>query len=594
MNESVEVGKAGRGGGLRRLLPALLALIVALAALAAWSNSFSGAFVLDDKPTITLNPAVHDLKNLTRLTKVPLAASTYSRPLPHLTFAMNYAYGGLNVTGYHVFNLAAHILAALALMGLARRTLRMPRLRDAFGAHADWLALVLALLWAVHPLQTAAVTYITQRTEVLASLFYLAALYFFARSVEGGAREKPLRALTVAACFAATASKEISASLPVLVLLYDRAFVAGTFRAAWRERKRFYLALASSWLLLAALIIRAGTMGHTALDVPGYTPLSYLAVQFVAVAKYLKLAFYPSPLIFDYGRGLHAGFGQAAPYAALVLALAGAVVAALRKNHPAGFCGALFFAVLAPTSSFFPIADPIFEHRMYLALAPVVALTVCGAAWLWGRRAGSAARPWPVYAAALILVPALATATYFRNETYHSEYALWFDAWEKNSANPRAARTLGDLAHKGNRLDEAESFYRAAYHLQPTDGDNALGLGLVELKLGKVDEARAHLEEALAANPDDPFATHALGYALLATGEKGRGLGLYARAAQGMNYDATFCLDLLRELADFNLPGPATEFARFLIADAEKRGDRQRVALFSSFLGELKGASPSQ
>ena len=95
----------------------------------------------------------------------------------NLSFALDYAVGGLNTLPYHVTNLAIHVLAGLALFGVVRRTLLLPRLRDRFGRASVPLALAVALLWAVHPLQTESVTYIVQRYESMMGLFYLVAVY---------------------------------------------------------------------------------------------------------------------------------------------------------------------------------------------------------------------------------------------------------------------------------------------------------------------------------------------------------------------------------------------------------------------------------
>src|SRR6185436_12957571 len=122
-----------------------------------------------------------------------------------------------------------------------------------FAASSLPLAASVAMLWVVHPLQTEAVTYVVQRSESLVGLFYLGTLYGFIRGVEaksGGA----WWVVTAIVCALGMATKEVMVSAPLIVFLYDRTFVAGSFRAAWRERWRVHLALAASWLLLAALV----------------------------------------------------------------------------------------------------------------------------------------------------------------------------------------------------------------------------------------------------------------------------------------------------------------------------------------------------
>ena len=154
----------------RRALP----LIIVAAAVLVYANSLDGAFVLDDDHGIEDNRRIRSLDNLDEL----LSAG---RPLLELSLALNYAYGELEPAGYHAFNILIHILVALTLYGLVRRTLLLPRLRERFGTSSHWLALAIGLLWTVHPLTTQAVTYVIQRGESMASLFYLVTLYCVVR-----------------------------------------------------------------------------------------------------------------------------------------------------------------------------------------------------------------------------------------------------------------------------------------------------------------------------------------------------------------------------------------------------------------------------
>ena len=154
-------------------------LLIALAGLAAYANSFSGSFVFDDADSIAENPTIRRLWPPGAALSPPGGGITVSgRPFLNLTLACNYALGGTNVSGYHAANLAIHVLAGLVLFGIARRTLRSNPV----------LAFAIALIWTVHPLQTESVTYIVQRAESLMGLFYLLTLYCFIRGAGAGAR----------------------------------------------------------------------------------------------------------------------------------------------------------------------------------------------------------------------------------------------------------------------------------------------------------------------------------------------------------------------------------------------------------------------
>jgi hypothetical protein len=341
--------------------------------LAAYSNSFGGPFVYDDIPAILENTTI---RNLWDAFLPPPGTTTSGRPLVNLSLALNWAAGGAAVAGYHLLNLLIHLAAGLALFGVVRRTLAK------LGQTSSVLpAAAAALLWTVHPLQTESVTYVVQRAESLMGLCYLLTIYCFIRSVDGPSGRSWCW-LAWAACLGGMASKEVMVSAPLMVWLYDRTFVAGSFRAAWLARKRFYAALASTWLLLGICVAstggnRGGTVG---LDV-GVQGWSYGLTQFRAAAHYLRLAVWPQPLVFEYGTFWESGWQAVLPSAALVLALLLGTVVALVRSPVLGFAGAWFFVMLAPTSLVPGTTQMIVEHRMYLSLAAVV-VTAAVAAWL--------------------------------------------------------------------------------------------------------------------------------------------------------------------------------------------------------------------
>ena len=172
-------GALGTAGGWRVLA---VATVLILAAVGAYWNSFNVPFLLDDQWATSQNSSIQRLGRIGEVL-LPPGGIIAGRPLLNLTFALNYAWGGTSVRGYHVVNLLIHICAGLALLGIVRRTLLLPGLRHGYGEAALPLAAFAALIWTLHPLQTEAVTYISQRAESLMGLFYLLTLYCFIRSV---------------------------------------------------------------------------------------------------------------------------------------------------------------------------------------------------------------------------------------------------------------------------------------------------------------------------------------------------------------------------------------------------------------------------
>jgi 4-amino-4-deoxy-L-arabinose transferase-like glycosyltransferase len=206
---------------------------IGLAVFVAYANTFRVPFLFDDQQSIVENPTIRSLS--WGVFSPPHDGLTVEgRPVLNFSLALNYAVSGTKVWSYHAINLAIHLLAALTFFGLVRRTLQ--RVATPVAAHATEIALAAALLWALHPLQTESVTYIVQRTESLMGLLYLLVLYGFVRGCEAE-NARGWWALSITACALGMGTKEVMVSAPLMVLLYDRTFVAGSFRAAWRQRR---------------------------------------------------------------------------------------------------------------------------------------------------------------------------------------------------------------------------------------------------------------------------------------------------------------------------------------------------------------------
>jgi protein O-mannosyl-transferase len=462
--------------------------ILAAGALAVYAGTFSVPLHYDDGPSIADNRSIRHFSGALR---PPVDATVGGRPFLNLTLAANYAVSGTGVWSYHVLNLAIHVLAGIALFGILRRTLA-PRARE----NALAIALCASLLWVLHPLQTESVTYIIQRAESLMGLLYLLTLYFFIRGAEAAAGRRIAWYFgSVGACLLGMATKEVMVSAPLIVLLYDRTFLAGGFREAWRRRRGVYLWLAATWLVVPFLVLsthgRSGTAGFgSSAPVPRYA-LS----QFPAVTHYLGLCFWPHPLNFDYGTDLAPATLRILPYVLLVTVLVAATLWALVREPALGFLGAFFFAVLAPSSSIIPVATEVMaEHRMYLPLAAVVILVVLAIFAVLGRAAV------PV---CLALAVALGTAAARRNQVYSSEQALWADAVARVPGNSRAHVILGNaLARLPGRSGEALAQFEEAVRLKPDSVEAHNNLGAAFSKLpGRLDDAIAQYEEALRLSP---------------------------------------------------------------------------------------------
>jgi tetratricopeptide (TPR) repeat protein len=490
------------------LIGAGLAIVLAVGVV--YANTLSAPFEFDDFLAITQNPTIRHLERLGDVLSSPVfATGAAGRPMVSLSLAINYALGGTNVTGYHVVNTLIHAAACLLLFGIVRRTLLRPLLRDRFGAAALPLALAVALLWGLHPLLTESVTFVIQRSESLMGLFYLLTLYCFIRSVDSPAPRR-WQIAAVVACLVGMATKEVMVSAPLMVLLYDRTFVAGSFRSAWRERWPMYAGLAATWGLLAYLMAASHLRGGAASAAKGVTSWDYALTQCRAIVMYLRLVFWPSPLVVDYGMTVVRSLADVWLQGVLLVGLVAGTFLALVRRPVVGFLGFWFFAILAPSSSVVPlITQTMAEHRMYLSLAAVITLVVLGGyVWL-GRRS------FPVW---LVLAVVAGGLTVHRNRDYLTQVALWTGAVAELPENPRAQSSLGCALAFAGRPDEALVHLAEAVRLKPDFPEAQYNLGNFLFRQFRPAEALAPCEAAVRLRPAYFEARFVLGGVLVQLG----------------------------------------------------------------------------
>lgn len=503
---------------------------ILLATVLAYANSFSGPFLYDDVQSIPENRSIRHLDEFTEVFSPPLSngPTVGNRPLLDFSLAINYALGGYRVWGYHAGNLLIHLLAALTLFGLVRRTFLQPVLRDTYGRDATLLGWAVTILWAVHPLQTESVTYLIQRAESLAGLFFLLTLYAFVRATQTD-RPHFWYIVSLVCCYLGVMTKEIMVAVPPLVLLYDRTFVTSYFGHALRRRSFYYAVLFCSWGVLLSIL---GTRGDTMVKVVGgVTWQEYALSQFPALVHYLVLSIWPDTLVFNYGPAWVQNPWSVLPEILTILLLMVLTLVSLRKaptvqcNWPAlAFLGCWFFLILAPTSSIIPVKDPLFEHRMYLPLAAVMLGLILLVYRFLGTRG--------LVIITLIAAPLFMARTHLRNEDYRSAMAMWTECVVHRPGNLHARNNLGLALAQVGQFPEAIAQYRAALALDPKNEDIRCNLGVALTAAGHMPEAIEEYQQALVLNPKSAHAVCNWGTALAQQGKLEEAIDLFEKAAQ--------------------------------------------------------------
>ncbi|MEM7205825.1 MAG: tetratricopeptide repeat protein [Planctomycetota bacterium] len=508
---------------------AAIAVIVGVVVGVYW-RSFGVPFLFDDHSAILDNPAVRQLwPLLTPAADLPVSG----RPLVSLSLALNYALSGYEVFGYHVVNLGCHAASACLVFAIAARTMcaagRQP-------AASQTTALVIALLWATHPLISEAVVYVVQRTELMVSFFMLAALYAALRAFGAGA-SRWWTSTAVVAGMAATQCKEIAVATPILILAYDRAFAAGSFAGAWRHHRLLHVGMFLTWLPLAAGIL-AGPRGDSVGFDHGVTATEYLQTQAGVVMWYLKSCVAPTDLAISHFWPITTHLADAAlPGLALMAATAAAAMAWWRWPK-IGFLALWFFAILAPTSSVVPIpAEVAAERRMYLPLLAIVALAVLAIEHAGQRliQAAGQGRAWLRLGGAIAAVTTIALfaqMTRDRVEIYGDEITVWRDAADKQQDNAVAHTNLGLAYERSGDLLAAIAHYHRSIAIREDHAVAHLNLGGALARHGDLDAAARSLNRARELDPHHPAPWINLGNIAIMRGAWVEATRLYQRALE--------------------------------------------------------------
>lgn len=531
--EFATIGTPSKENARSSLALARFAVIIAVSL--AYYNGLTTPFVFDDIPNIVENPSLRRIwppwSDASAFGTVG-RAYFFNRPVVEMSFALNFAYAGLTTWPYHLTNILIHLAAALLLFEIVRQTLLFPSMAR-FSPMATPLALAVGLLWGVHPQNTQAVTGIIQRYESMMGMFLLFCLYAAIKSATSPHRRYWM-ILSPVAYLLALWSKEVAVSAPLIILLYDRAFLAGSFRGSWKARWPLYLGLLASLAVYFIGYQFTPPKGWAGFDLK-CTWIEYALSQPGVIVHYLRTSLWPSGLCADYYWPIARTPREIVP-ALTAIGLLGLATLWLNVRHKqCGFLGAWFFLLLAPTSSILPIADLAFDHRMYLSLIAVVVTVVLATAsaaqrleqlrWIDQRTMHNAG----IFALAITTL-ALVVTTQNRNSIYADIVAFWQDVVDKSPENPRAHSNLGTTLAERKRFDDAVVHYRKALEIKPNYPEACTNLGLILALRGEYPEAIALHQKALDINPRYAKAHYNLGIALAASNQVDEAVAHYRKA----------------------------------------------------------------
>ena len=398
-----------------------------------YSNTFRSSFQFDDNLFIIDNLS---LRNPTDL--LAIWNCWPSRFIAFFSFSLNYAFHGLDVFGYHLFNLAIHLSAGMLVWWLVMLTFSTPVMKiDALYSKRSLIAFFAGLLFLSHPAQTEAVTYIYQRSASLVAFFYLLCLCLYVKSRLQG--KNILYVLSWLACLAAMFTKENSVTLPLALVLYEACFL----RQGWYTGLKFTLPFLIILPLVPLTVFLFRPITVVTIDqvmARPVTALSYFFTQLRVMVTYIRLLLIPFNQNIDYDYPIYKSL-LAAPVLAGLSVLSLIVIAAvrlLRRHRIVTFSICWCFLTLLLESSFLPITDVIFEHRLYLPMAGYSIIIVYSVFYFFRSRAAGLAA-----AVLLAVITCYSIVTYNRNFVWRDQVTLWADAVNKAPEKARPHNHLG-------------------------------------------------------------------------------------------------------------------------------------------------------
>lgn len=471
---------------------ALSVIVLCCVGIVIYSNTFQSTFHFDDTLSIVKNPNIRDLSNLKAIWNFwPMRFVTY------LSVAFNYHFSKLDVFGYHLFNLVVHLGAACLVWWLTLLTI---------SPHANLIAFFVGLVFVTHPIQTQAVTYIIQRSTLLASFFYIASLSLYVKA-RLQQREKPVSntwkiyyGSSLLAAVIGMFAKEMAITLPLTVCLYEFCFLRSK-----KDYKRKYIVpfliiiLIIPLTMLITKSVDIQGMRRVGEDSPGISSGHYFLTQLRVMVTYLRLVFIPLNQNLDYDYPIARSLFHTPVFLSLLLLFIILFfgIRVFHKYRIISFSIFWFFITLLPESSVIPIKDVIFEHRLYLPMAGFCFFIVSWIYYLFQEK-----RVKFLIIILSLLVASYSIKTYYRNKVWENDFTLWNDTVRKSPQKERPHTNRGTAYQDMGNLDQAILDYDKAIEIAPYEAEAYNNRGFAYQKKANFQQAILDYNKAIELGPN--------------------------------------------------------------------------------------------
>lgn len=455
----------------------IAAVIILILGAAVYFPSFEAPFYLDGYNRIVHNVTIRSLTNIKEIW-----AYNPTRFIPLYSFAVNYNFHYYEVFGYHVFNFLIHLTTTFIFFLLASRIFHYPKIASLF-KKPNYAVLFSTLVFLLHPIQTSAVTYVVQRITLFAALFYLATILFYVLAQER--EDKRWYYLSIVCAILGALSKPIVVTLPITIYLYEACFRQSSFKITKKLIKKILPYLCVS-LAIPFLLIFWRFKGFAMEEVLSFSSQTeaisrgdYLLTQFNILIYYIRLLFSPLHQNFDYDFPVIQTLFQFPTWISLLTLICLSIFAVrARVRQPLFSFGILWFLItLAPESSLIPIADIIFEHRLYL---PMVGFALMLPLMIQLILKNS--RLCIILMSVVII--SYSTLSFKRNQIWSDKVAFVEDNARKSPYKSRVFNNLGFNYHQRGLMNEAMEAFTRAIILKPTNHMGYHNRGALKFAMG--------------------------------------------------------------------------------------------------------------
>ena len=579
-------------------------ILLAVLVFIIYSNSMKSPFVFDDKDDILDNPQIRLTRlSVENLTRAGLQSPNPKRLIANISFALNYYFHKYNVAGFHLVNIFIHITTGIFLYFFTKITLNIYYVKSSSSIkyqtttgnrsiNPEFISFFTSLIWLVHPIQIQSVTYIVQRMNSMAAMFYVLSLLLYANGRLAKKRWKNwgFFSCSILSGLLALGSKEISATLPFFILLYEWYFFQ-EMDISWLKRHLLLLAgLLSVLVLLLFIFTGAHPLERILSDYNhrDFTLTQRVLTEFRVVIFYLSLLMFPHPSRLNLDHDFSISHTLIDPFTTLIsivfiTGLIGLSFCMAKKKRLFSFCILWFLGNLVIESSVIGL-EIIFEHRNYLPSMLIILMLV--------MLVCQHIKPKWFQIGLLITVAILFSVwTYERNNVWKDDITLWRDCVEKSPDKARPHNSLGAALLIRENINEAIIHFSEALRIKPDDLKALNNMGIALAKKGYIEEATGYFTQALHIKPDDDNTHNNIGFVMAKQGNLNQAIKHYSKALQKRPYFAEANNNMGLAMAkQGNINRAIFYYSRALIIKPEFAKAHNNLGLALTKQGNLKKA----